>query len=105
VSKHAPAATTACICRYVVYEKGKAGYTAKRMPDTPANRDKWPSPANSKNTVAGCPFSVMTDAILDMMKDDAYDLYVTGHRCGTPSSASSVIRLPLTRKSGNYRAS
>ena len=74
--------------RYIVYKdfKDAGGYTAKRMPDTEANRNTWPCPATPDNTIKGCPFSVMTDAILDIMeKDEKYSLHVTGHRCGNPS--------------------
>ena len=94
---------SACLCRYIVYKEFENDYAAKRMPDTEANRDTWPCPATPENTDKGCPFSVMTDVILDTMeKDDKCSLYVTGHRCGTPSFRSSVVENGLCSRTREH---
>ena len=46
--------------------------------------DSWPP-----QTVEGSPYSVITEKILEVMKDEAYELHVTGHRCNTISTRQS----------------
>ena len=64
-------------CRYILYERTGTpeDYTARRMPEVTPEREKWPP-----LTTSGCPYSVITDKVMEVMKDTAYELHVTGHR-------------------------
>ncbi|CAL5225871.1 g8656 [Coccomyxa viridis] len=64
---------------YVLYEDTRtpAGYEARRVAGASTGIDSWPP-----QTVEGSPYSVITEKILEVMKDEAYELHVTGHSLG-----------------------